>query len=96
MQNVTSEEAEQIFAQIVEEELTEEQGAEIVEAVQSAPTEIRKSFEKKINVFSGVFDTYVPTGSTITVAERRILNGVTAILFVLPAPVPVSAVSRRQ
>jgi hypothetical protein len=96
MQNVTSEEAGQIFAEVIEEELTEGQGAEIVEAVQSAPTEIRKSFEEKINVFSGVFDTYVPTGSTITVAERRILNGVTAILFVLPAPVAVSASNRRQ
>ena len=96
IENVTVEQADEIFEQVVEEQISEEQGQEIVNVVQSAPKEIRESFEDKINIFSGVFDVYIPTGSTISVSERRILNAVTAILFVLPAPVVVSANGRRK
>jgi len=86
LENVNVEQAEQIFESLNEDALTLEQGAEIVEAVQSAPEAIRQTFEEKIDVFSGVFDSYVPVGSLIPVSARRTLVVVGAVLSMLPAP----------
>ena len=86
LENVNVEQAEQIFESLNEDALTSEQGAEIVEAVQSAPEAIRQTFEEKIDVFSGVFDSYVPVGSLIPVSARRTLVVVGAVLSMLPAP----------
>jgi hypothetical protein len=86
LENVDVRQAEQIFESLEEDALTLEQGAEIVEAVQSSPETIRKTFEKKIDVFGGVFDSYVPVGSLIPVSARRTLVVVGALLSMLPAP----------
>jgi len=86
LDNVTVGQAEQIFEILDEDALTLKQGAEIVEAVQSAPETISKTFEEKIDVFSGVFDSYVPVGSLIPVSARRTLVVVGALLSVLPVP----------
>jgi hypothetical protein len=80
----SKEEAEEIFASIVEEELTPEIGAEIVVAVQDAPEEVREAFEEEIDIFAGNTDTYVPVGSTIPVSQRRSLIAVSAVMSVAP------------
>ena len=82
----TSEEANQIFDAIVVDELTDEQAAEIIAAVQNAPETVRNAFEEQINVFDGTFDNYIPVGSKVTVSQRRTLTittvsmGVVAVL----------------
>jgi hypothetical protein len=67
-----------VFASIETSELSDTQVAEITEAVQSAPTEVREAFEEEVDVFKAGFDDYVPLGSNIPVSERRTLIAVTA------------------
>ena len=55
-----------------------------------APIKEREEFEATVDIYSGGYDDYVPVGSKISVAERRVVVAATAVLFVLPAPVPVS------
>lgn len=55
-----------------------------------APIEERQEFEATVDIYSGGYEDYVPVGSKISVAERRAVVAATAVLFVLPAPVPVS------
>lgn len=92
LENVTGDQATEIFATIDTGELTGEQAAAIVEAVQDAPTEVREAFEEEINVFEGGFDEYIPTDSVISVGARRVVVAATTVSFILPAPV----VSRRR
>ena len=73
-------------------DLTDEQANAIAEALTDAPAEVKEAFEEEINVFGGQFDTYVPTGSQISVGARRVVVAVSAVLVVAPAPV----VSRRR
>ena len=87
LENVTADQATEIFATIDTGELTGEQAEAIVEAVQDAPTEVREAFEEEINVFEGGFDNYIPTDSTISVGARRVVVAVTTVSFILPAPV---------
>jgi hypothetical protein len=77
---VTEEQAEAIFETISVEDLTAADGEAIVEAVQDAPKKVRKAFESAINVFTGLFDSYVMIGSTIPVDERRTLVAVSSTL----------------
>lgn len=53
-----------------------------------APIEERQEFEAQVDIYSGAYDDYVPVGSKISVAERRVVVAATAVLFVLPAPMP--------
>lgn len=53
-----------------------------------APVEEKQKFEEEVNVFSGGYDDYVPSGSTISVAERRTVVAVSAVFFVTPLPAP--------
>ncbi len=82
---VTEEQAEQIFEAVVVEELTAEQGEAIVDAVQDAPKKVREAFEAAINVFTGLFDSYVMVGSTIPVDERRTLVAVSSTMVAVGA-----------
>lgn len=83
----TVEEATKLFEVLDVNELSEEQASQLVEAVQSAPSEVRQAFEKTINIFGGQVDTYVPLGSTIPVSQRRALIAITAALFAAPVVV---------
>jgi hypothetical protein len=85
LQNITAEQASEIFSAIDVSTVTAEQAEQIVNAVQGAPEEVRESFEKEINVFDGVIDTYVPLGSSIPVGQRRVLIAVVATTMALPA-----------
>jgi len=91
--------AAEVFAEVAVDKLTVEEGQAIVEAVQDAPIEVREAFEEEIDIFDGVFDTYVPIGSVVSVGARRVIIAVTALLFVLPVPIPTTAstsASRRK
>ena len=87
---VTSEQAEEIFATIDITELDNTQLDALVEAVQSAPTKVRKAFEKTINVFGDGLGDYVPVGSNVPVNTRRTLIAVGA------GAATVAAGNRRQ
>ena len=78
---VSEAQAEQIFEALQLNELPAEQLAEVIEAVQSAPEEVRQAFETVINIFDGAADTYVPLNSTIPVGERRVVVAVTGIII---------------
>jgi hypothetical protein len=79
LQTLSASQATEIFASLpVTDTLTNTQIADITEAVQDAPTEVRESFEEEVDVFKAGFDDYVPLGSTIPVGERRTLIAVTA------------------
>ena len=88
---VTQDQAEEIFATVDVGSLSVDEGAALVEVVQEAPTEVRQAFEAEINVFDGVFDEYVPTGSVVSVAVRRAVIASIGVIFVTPVPI-----ARRQ
>ena len=78
--SVSADQAAEIFAAIDPGALTDEAAAAIVAAVQNAPTEVKEAFEEEINIYGGQFDEYVPTGSNISVGDRRTLVAATAAL----------------
>ena len=75
---VSAQEAEQIFEALDVADLTDAQTEQLIEAIESAPMEIREEFEDTINIFGEGLDDYTPVGSTIPVGERRTLIAVTA------------------
>ncbi len=83
LESITSDEASEIFDAVSVSDLTEDAAEEIINAVQEAPTEVREAFETEINVFGGKFDTYIPVGSAISVAERRTVVAVTVVSSVM-------------
>ena len=95
LESVDGEQAEEVFGAVEASNLTPEEGLAIVAALESADIPVVKAFEKKLDVFQGSFDIYEPIGSSIPVRERRILNIVTATLFVMSAPIPVTKVSAK-
>jgi hypothetical protein len=89
--SVTSEQATALFEEISPEELTPAEAEAVVEAVQSAPTSVRKVFEAVLNLFQGFADDYVMTGQQVPIKTRRALIALTAV-FLVTAPAP----SRRK
>lgn len=89
------EDAEAIIESIDFEELTEEQTAQIVEALNEAPEDVKQTFEQEVNVYSGQFDNYVPSGSVVTVGQRRVVVAVSAATMIA-APAPAAASSGRR
>ena len=75
---ITTEQAAQIFEVLDVGALSDTQTEELIEAIESAPTEIREEFEDTIDIFGEGLDDYTPTGSNIPVGERRTLIAVTA------------------
>jgi len=85
--SVTSEQATALFEEIAPTELSPAEAEAVVEAVQSAPSSVRKAFESVLNIFQGFADTYVPLNSTVPVKTRRALIALSAVfLTVAPAP----------
>lgn len=88
---LSQDEAQQVFAALELDELTDEQVTELVAAVQDAPQEVRAAFEEEVDIFSGgALDTYVPLGSTVPVSTRRALIVITTVTAV------AAAASRRK
>ena len=71
LESIDGDQASAVFDAVVVAEVTEEAGAQISEALSGATSEVKEAFEEEINVFAGVFDTYVPLGSQIDVGDRR-------------------------
>jgi len=87
---VTLEQAQQLFEQVEETQLSESMAAVIAEALNdpSVSDEVKEVFEESINIFGNDgFATYVPTGSAVNVAVRRTIIAGTTILVALPSPV---------
>ena len=57
---------------------------QIVTALSAAPDNVKAEFENTINIFSGQFDQYIPSGQTVSVAQRRALVAVGAVLAAGP------------
>jgi len=89
LESIDGEQATQVFDAVVASEVSSEDGLEIVNAVQDAPSEVKEAFEEEINVFAGVFDTYVAIGSEIDTGSRRTLIAATTAV----ATVAVAAVA---
>lgn len=70
------------------DELPDEAVEAIVEVLNEAPDDIKQELEAEINVFSGTLDTYIPSGSNVTVAERRTIVAVTATIASPVSPLP--------
>ena len=85
--SVTSEQAVALFEEISPEELTSAEAEAVVEAVQEAPTSVRKAFEAVLNMFEGFADDYVMTGQQVPIKTRRALIALTAV-FLVTAPAP--------
>jgi hypothetical protein len=75
------------------DDLTQDELIVLAAALTTAPANVKHAFEAEINVFSGKFDTYVPTGSNISVGQRRAVNAVVATVMAAPA---AAATSRRK
>jgi len=73
LESIDASQATEVFDAIVVDNVSPEDGAAIAEALVDAPAEVKESFEEEINVFDGVFDTYVALGSSINVGDRRTL-----------------------
>lgn len=86
---ISIEDAEAIIKSIVFEELTEEQTAQVVAALNEAPDEVKQAFEQEVNIYSGQFDEYVPAGSVVSVGQRRVVVAASAATMI-SAPAPTS------
>ena len=73
LQSIDGEQATEIFDAVDISNVTPEEAAQLVEAVQDAPTEVREAMESEINVFDGAIDTYIPLGSAVDVGTRRVV-----------------------
>ena len=82
---ITQDQAEQIFEELIVEEITVEQADELVAVLNEAPTKVKKAFQDTINVFAGVFDSFQMVGQTIPVGERRTLVAVSNTLVAVGA-----------
>jgi len=82
---ITQDQAEQIFEELVVEEITVEQADELVTVLNEAPTKVKKAFQDTINVFAGVFDSFQMVGQTIPVGQRRTLVAVSNTLVAVGA-----------
>lgn len=75
-------------------QLTDEETAELVSALNQATDDVKQVFEEEVNVYSGQFDSYVPSGSKIPVGQRRVIVAVTAATTLM-APTPGSSKKNR-
>jgi hypothetical protein len=91
IQNITGDQASEVFGSIQTSQLTEEDKSEITNAVQDAPEEVKNAFEAEINIYAEGFDDYVPVGSSVDVSSRRTLLAATAVLSAATVGVAGSA-----
>jgi uncharacterized membrane protein YgcG len=85
LQSIDGDQATEIFDAVDIGAVTPEEAAQLVEAVQEAPTEVREALESEINVFQGAIDSYEPLGSNIPVSDRRsVIAAATGAVLALP------------
>lgn len=96
MENITAEQAKEIFQNIDVNELTEEQKIELVLAVNQASDDVKKEFEKSVDVFGSGLDEYVPSGSNINVGARRAIIAVTTVLSTISVSMPTAGATTNR
>ena len=94
--NIDSDKIKAVIESVDFENLSDEQTAEIVNALNEADDSVKEVFEEEVNVYSGQFDAYVPSGSVITIAERRVVVAVTATTSIMGATTGAGAGRRKQ
>ena len=90
LESIDEAQATAVFDAIVSSQVSADDGASIVEAVQGAPEEVKQAFEEQINIFEGVFDSYVATNSSIDTSSRRSLIAVTAAVATIAANMAIA------
>lgn len=80
LKTLTVDQAEQLFEKLDVTGLDNTELEAFTEAIQQAPLEIRKTFEKKVNIFGSQFEDYIPAGSNIPVHTRRSLVAAGALI----------------
>lgn len=65
---------------VTDETPIEQIAALSVDQIQQLPLEQRQRFENQIDIYSGKFENYIPTGSNIPVRERRALIAATSMI----------------
>jgi hypothetical protein len=93
LESIDGSQATEVFAAVVVDEVSAEQGQAISEALINAPKEVKNAFQEEINIFTGVFDIYVPIDSGISVGVRRTFVAVSAIATTLTAASGTSPIS---
>lgn len=83
---ISIEDGKAIIESIEFDQLTPTQIEEVVSALNGAPDEVKQTFENKVNVYSGQFDSYVPSGSVITVGQRRVVIAASTATMLAPTP----------
>lgn len=86
LDTISDEQISALIEDIANANLTDEQAAQIAEALSDAPDTIKQAFQETVNVFSGQFDNYVPTGSTISVSQRRTIVAASGTMTVAAVP----------
>jgi hypothetical protein len=77
LSQLSEEQLEQVFEQLDVEDLTLEEAEQLVEVLNEAPMKVKKAFQESVNVFSGLFNSYVMVGHNIPVEDRRTLLAIT-------------------
>ena len=93
-EEITVEEARSIFEAI--DVLEPDTLAVVVESLSDAAPEVKAEFEEAVNIYAGDFDAYVPSGSNVTVAQRRTIVVVTAATASPLSPLAPASVRRRR
>jgi hypothetical protein len=81
-EQLSTEQIQEVFANIEIQDFTEEQEAELVALLNEASDTIKESFEEEVNIFAEGVDDYIPSGSIIDVGTRRTLIAATAAMSV--------------
>jgi hypothetical protein len=98
---ITVEQITQITDSAAFDALSDEQITVLADVISDAPDEVKDAFEMAVNVFDDpALSAYVPKGSKISVASRRVMIAVTAVSIAMAVPVSAgsstSSTDRRQ
>jgi len=93
LNELSDDQVTELIDAIVPSELSDDQALALSEALTDAPDNVKQEFEQQIDVFGGQFDTYVPTGSAVSVGARRVLVAAAVAAFAMPIP---TSSSRKQ
>ena len=93
-EEITIDEVESIVAAV--DDLEPETLTAVAEALSEAPPEVKEQFEEEVNIYDGDFDAYVPSGSNVTVSQRRTIVVVTAATASPLSPLAPASVRRRK
>lgn len=98
IETITTQNAlQEFFDTLAASDLSDAEKQQIANLLTNAPDDVKELFEESIDIFEGGFDSYVPSGSNLTVAERRVVVAVGALLSAVPvAPVVTGSTQNRR